>query len=363
MTDIHFCDLCNESVPDVDLKGGRAFLVKGRVVCATCNRAMSVTDGVEGAPPGPVSKPASYSAPHASARPRGNLFAVAIGTLALCLTAALGYWTYHQLESREVRASDRISSLQGQHDRLVQDFGHERQALLGQIAELEQRLAGADQEQRQAFDQRLAEHARTADVIGTAVSRLEPKFATLDAAITRLDGQDEHIAVVEQRFAELARDLNVLQGEMSKEIAAIRAAPADEPVAVGESVPAWHGLLADLSNESVSVRWQAITALGETHDPAIAPHVVPALHDPDIFIRVAAARVLGDVGNPVAVDSLIDALADDVGTVRDAAYLALKAITKRDLPFDPETEDENERNRRIKAWREWWEKERSKLGA
>ena len=38
---IHFCDLCNESVPQADLDEGRAFVRKGRVVCATCDRAMS----------------------------------------------------------------------------------------------------------------------------------------------------------------------------------------------------------------------------------------------------------------------------------------------------------------------------------
>ena len=37
---IQFCDLCNESVPEGDLKSGKAFLRKGRVVCATCNTLM-----------------------------------------------------------------------------------------------------------------------------------------------------------------------------------------------------------------------------------------------------------------------------------------------------------------------------------
>src|SRR5262245_15688920 len=38
---IHFCDLCNESVPQSDLDEGRAYFRKGRVVCANCDRAMS----------------------------------------------------------------------------------------------------------------------------------------------------------------------------------------------------------------------------------------------------------------------------------------------------------------------------------
>jgi len=38
---IHFCDLCNESVPQADLDGGRAFQRKGRIVCAHCDAVMS----------------------------------------------------------------------------------------------------------------------------------------------------------------------------------------------------------------------------------------------------------------------------------------------------------------------------------
>ena len=38
---IHFCDLCNESVPQSDLDEGRSFLRKGRVICAKCNALMS----------------------------------------------------------------------------------------------------------------------------------------------------------------------------------------------------------------------------------------------------------------------------------------------------------------------------------
>src|SRR5262245_5414832 len=43
---IHFCDLCNESVPQGDLDQGRAFIRKGRVVCAACDRAMSHTSAI-----------------------------------------------------------------------------------------------------------------------------------------------------------------------------------------------------------------------------------------------------------------------------------------------------------------------------
>jgi hypothetical protein len=369
MSDIHFCDLCNESVPDLDLRERRALLVKGRVVCATCNRAMSIVEPGSAPHAGPSAAPgASPRPPHEThawrdPRPSGSVFAVAIAMLALTGAAALGYWTTQEFRERDDRAEDRLGSLERRHDRLTSDVALERQGLVDEIAALEQRLAAADAEHRRALDERLAEQSKAAATIGAAVSELAPRLERLDGALERIERQDQDLGALQRRLAELALELNRLSGDVERQIAEARNAPAPVAAAPEELRPAWHGLLAELASESVSARWQAITALGETRDPAIAPHVLPSLKDADIFIRVAAARVLGDVGNPAAVEPLIEALADDVGTVRDAAYLALKSITKRDLPFDPESEDEGERGRRIKAWREWWAKERSKFGA
>ncbi|MFT7542939.1 MAG: hypothetical protein ACI9K5_003921, partial [Gammaproteobacteria bacterium] len=39
--DLLFCDVCNESVPQRDLDEGLAKRRRGRVVCATCEGAMS----------------------------------------------------------------------------------------------------------------------------------------------------------------------------------------------------------------------------------------------------------------------------------------------------------------------------------
>src|ERR1700741_3271172 len=45
--EIHFCSLCNESVPQSDLDLGRAFLRRGRVICAVCERAMTHEAGAQ----------------------------------------------------------------------------------------------------------------------------------------------------------------------------------------------------------------------------------------------------------------------------------------------------------------------------
>ena len=88
--------------------------------------------------------------------------------------------------------------------------------------------------------------------------------------------------------------------------------------------------------------------------------IVPALSDEDIFIRMVTASALGELGSPVAIPALIDALEDEESAVREAAYTALRTLTKKDLPFDPISEDAAARALRVKAWRDWWEKERVK---
>ena len=49
---ILFCDLCNESVHQSDLDGGRAFMRKGRVVCGKCDRLMSQREEASFVAPG-----------------------------------------------------------------------------------------------------------------------------------------------------------------------------------------------------------------------------------------------------------------------------------------------------------------------
>jgi hypothetical protein len=79
------------------------------------------------------------------------------------------------------------------------------------------------------------------------------------------------------------------------------------------------------------------------------------LADNDVFVRMACARVLGDLGQTTAVPALIDALEDAEAPVREAASIALRSVTGKDLRFDP-LGNEADRAKKVKAWREWWKK-------
>ncbi len=82
-----------------------------------------------------------------------------------------------------------------------------------------------------------------------------------------------------------------------------------------------------LQDESWYLREQAVQALPEMGDEARGP-VMKLLENGLWYTRAAAAKVLGKIGGPEAVDSLLDCLVDSNMTVQGAAAAALVDIAK-----------------------------------
>ena len=74
------------------------------------------------------------------------------------------------------------------------------------------------------------------------------------------------------------------------------------------------------------VRWDAARALGEIKDPRAVEPLSAALKDERFSVRQAAAEALGKIGNARAVEPLIAALGDERSDMRQAAAKALGAI-------------------------------------
>ena len=72
-------------------------------------------------------------------------------------------------------------------------------------------------------------------------------------------------------------------------------------------------------------------------------------------MRMAAARILGELGSPQSIPALIGGLRDSEPSVREAAVVALRKLSGKSFKFDP-TASESDRARRVKAWRDWWDK-------
>ncbi|MDH5493706.1 MAG: HEAT repeat domain-containing protein, partial [Myxococcales bacterium] len=160
-------------------------------------------------------------------------------------------------------------------------------------------------------------------------------------------------------LASLEAGLSSIRLDVAQLAADLQARPviiAAEPQPQEPTGPIWLALVDDLSSSNSGVRWNAVEDLGHTGDPGVVPHLLPVLDDEDTFVRMAAARVLGELGGDESVGPLIDTLSDPAESVRDAAVASLRQITGQNFRFDPLAK-QAERTKRIRAWRDWWEKQ------
>jgi HEAT repeat protein len=81
------------------------------------------------------------------------------------------------------------------------------------------------------------------------------------------------------------------------------------------------------------------------------------LKDEDVFVRMATARVLGELDNLDAAIGLIEALGDAQAAVREAAVVSLRLLSDKDFRFDP-LGKEVDRSKIQSAWRKWNEQRR-----
>jgi hypothetical protein len=379
---IHFCDLCNESVPQSDLDQGRARLVKDRVICSTCERAMSLASASAGArvaepfsaaDPAPAAYPpaAPLSAEHAAIAPAvpgtasggsGVAWMAAAGLLATAIVVYVFEQRVDRLAASDLELAHTVelarADVRGIEARLAR--------LPAETAELERRLSEGLKDALATSEQQRTEMA-------AATERAERTLAELQRAQKALRKDLDELALArEQRLDELSHRLaqnedaqRALTGRLSQyqESAESARAAADalakalpEKQAAAPAGPAWLALLPNLGDANPSTRWEAVDELGRSKDPAAVPHVIPLLRDSDLFVRMCAARVLADLGTLQGVPSLIDALEDAEPTVRESAWNALRTLTGKDLKFDTQA-NEAERQKKVKLWREWWKKE------
>ncbi len=384
---IQFCDLCNESVPQSDIDEGRAIVRKGRVICMSCDRAMShasaaatteasdavvvVADPSESAvvltsDPAPAraptgaatSPPAENPSPVPTPAPRrSSSAALWVAVLAL-LFAAVAISVLH----RDMGA---LALENARQEQALSDSRKAVQALLSRFEAADQRRSlqldrvdAAVLGMRQVFEAEREQAGASADESQKRLAALSDALAEIRAElIAWREDSDRRIAEHDVRFGRTDDELKLLV----ERFAALESGPmlaADPGAANGagaSAAPAWSGLLVDLASPNAGIRWQAVVGLGDTKDPAVVPNLLPMLADNDVFVRMACARVLGDLGQTTAVPALIDALEDAEAPVREAASIALRSVTGKDLRFDP-LGNEADRAKKVKAWREWWKK-------
>ena len=86
-----------------------------------------------------------------------------------------------------------------------------------------------------------------------------------------------------------------------------------------------------LSHKDHKVREKAISQLlaSSYRDSSLTPALLPLLEDPSSGVRARSANLLGEIGNPQAIDPLISSTGDSVDLVRLAAVQALNKLDAR----------------------------------
>jgi HEAT repeat protein len=69
--------------------------------------------------------------------------------------------------------------------------------------------------------------------------------------------------------------------------------------------------------------------LGQKRVTWAVPHLLKMLNDDDLYVRIAALRALGGIGDPSAESALIAAASDEKALLRIAAQGALQQIRAR----------------------------------
>lgn len=405
--EIHFCDLCNESVPQSDLEQGHAFLRKGRVICATCEELMSKDTvpaatasapvpaaglatgatapgrGGIGAPPlpppafgggappvpsGMQMPPAAPPPPRRSAEPvqvhgRSSAGTILAGMLAIASMIFVGGVAWMLNEKIDASQDDDVKARKAQYDLFERSTKTSEERLTASIEEA-RREASSVNERLGSLSGRFE---TTSQNDSEALRELRDELRLLSGQLGGLDelrnGQrrgDEAMEQVQQTITGLQDDVVLLSKallELENRLAGMGpvqpAPPVDEPVA-GEEPP-WMDLVGDLSSPNSGTRWMAVQDLGETGDPAVLEYLVPMIDDEDLFVRIATMGALGELDTPAAIPVLIDGLEDEETSVRERALLSLRDLSGQNFKFDPQA-PKAERDRRIEDWRDWWEK-------
>ncbi|MBI4508242.1 MAG: HEAT repeat domain-containing protein [Deltaproteobacteria bacterium] len=113
---------------------------------------------------------------------------------------------------------------------------------------------------------------------------------------------------------------------------------SSSPVPVGLSQHALEAAIVDLKSRDPRRRAAAANALGDAEQGDAASRAAEALvlilSDDRFEVRCAAALALGDLGDPIALDPLLELMTDENREVRQAAVVALGRIGD-DRAFDP----------------------------
>ncbi len=343
MASLHFCELCEVSIPDKDLEENLAVALDDKTICQACfARALAKVPNLQ------------HKDPQKTEREGAPPFMLAFVLLLLCILG--GFW---YLSSRMNEGFREQSKTQGK--------------IVGSMAAYEVLLRKPEKkDESPVFKNVLRLEKKLREIQGT-LSVLSVHFKKKGKAAPSsgigLEGQIRDLvqrqSALERGIFGLERKLTQALAGVSKELKALRrrsfSLPSSSSSGAGPltlDLPEKLGrFVDDLEDTEVSKRWTAVDELVSSGDKRVVPYLLPRLKDRDVYIRRHCAKGLGKLGDKKAVPALLDALEDPEAVVRQAALRSLEKLAKRSFSFDPESSAAN-RRRALKVIRNWWAKKK-----
>ncbi|HHI78748.1 MAG TPA: HEAT repeat domain-containing protein [Planctomycetes bacterium] len=346
MAQLHFCELCEVSIPERDLKEALAVDLQGKALCQAClAKALAKVPATGGG---------DREGPDAMGKGSFPFF-LAFMLLLLCFLG--GVWF-----------------LQSQISEGFQELGGRQEKIAGTLSAYEElwtkprkRVLSPNTKALADLKAKLSEIQGTLSVLRVHLKTKSPSSPSGSKEMgTQIRDLIQRQSALERGVFDLERKLTGALAGVSRELKALRRKSLAIPAGSGgksggegpADLPERLGRFADdLEDAEVSKRWTAVDELVSSGDPKVVPYLLPRLKDRDVYVRRHCAKGLGKLGDKRAVPALIDALEDPEAVVRQAALKSLKSLAGRNFSFDPEASAAS-RKRALKVIRNWWEKQK-----
>jgi hypothetical protein len=332
MTELYFCNVCQQSVPQIKLDIGDAIRHGKRIICADCADTLVMATELE-----PAKKEWGIS-------PLVIIF--------FMMTWASFAYMYMDQQNFIATMQNSQTDITAENRRLSATLAAYKRALSSEMGDSSALSAMA----RDGIEKDVEEkHHLLRDALARQAISIEDLSGS-PQRITVLERQQGLNSAELESIAESAREIRVGQQVLRDEVTSLKrdfnAAPA--PIIVEESsfAAGVKVLIENLSDSDPNIRFSALEEIANHNDPNLVLFVAPLLQDSYEFCRYQAATTLRQWSALSAVPQLIEALDDSFEFVRKEVNVALEAITKESVGYNHKNE-EAKRLASQQAWRDW----------
>ncbi|MBT4466078.1 MAG: hypothetical protein HOD03_05290 [Planctomycetes bacterium] len=333
MTELYFCNVCQQSVPQVSLDTGNAVRHGDRVICPDCADTLVIATELE-----PRQKVWSMS-PIVVV-----FFTITWAVFAFMYVEQQRFFdTVAQANRDAVSNNNRLSAANSE---LQSDLENEIGAAATRAKRERDKLSSVIENGDNKLRDALSRQANT-------LVNLESLPSQFSAMSSKLNLSQIEISTIADSAREIRAGQIVLRDKVSAVERQVAAAPA--PVDVEESSfdSRVQSIIQHLQDSDPNTRFAALEDIADHNDPNLVPYVAPLLYDSYEFCRYQAATTLRQWSALSATPQLIEALDDTFEFVRKEVNAALEAVTKNSVGYNHK-DDDAARAASQQAWRDWW---------